>query len=66
MNAYSSMYKSVERARLREDVLAVGRIAKAALLYLGGSIWLEEFKRLKKRSGKSGPLGHGTKWVDRT
>jgi hypothetical protein len=62
----SPMYRSVETARLKDDVLNLGRIAKAALLYLGGAIWLEEYKRLQRPSKKPVVITHGTKWVDRT
>lgn len=66
IEAKSPMYRSVEAGRLKEDVLNLGRIAKAALLYLGGAIWLEEYKRLGRSSKKPVVITQGTKWVERT
>lgn len=66
LDAKSPMYRNVEGGRLKEDVLNLGRIAKAALLYLGGAIWLEEYKRLRRPSKKPVVVTQGTKWVDRT
>lgn len=50
----SSYFAVYRPAQLRVDVLALGRLAKAAVLYFGGAIWMEEVKRLRKkqRGGK--------------
>lgn len=66
VDAKSLMYRNVETEKLKEEVLNLGRIAKAALLYLGGAIWLEEYKRLQRASKRPVVITQGTKWVNRT
>lgn len=61
----SCLYECVTDGRLAGDVTKLGRISKAALLYLGGALWMEEYQRLKLRSRKSGIIVPGTQWVDR-
>jgi len=40
--------KVILEADLRRDALHLGKLAKAALLYFGGSVWRAEFQRAKR------------------
>jgi len=58
-------YKYVDAPNLENNVIKLGQIAKAALLYLGGSIWMEEFKRLQRRMSHGAAVTPGERWVER-
>ena len=61
----SSYYEVVAKDDLLSDVVKLGRVSKAAVLYLGAMIWRAEYERLKRAKRKGDAVGYGHHPVDR-